>query len=186
MLDMYRQPDKLLAAIDKMTQIAINLGVSSGKGAKNPMVWMFLHKGAGGFMSDEQFNTFYWPSLRKLIVSLIDEGLTPVVYSEGDYTPRLESIADMPKGKVIWHYETVDMHKAKEILGDVACFMGNVPLTILNAGTPADVEAYCKKLIEVVGKDGGLIMDTSAALDEARPENVKAMVEATRKYGNYQ
>jgi hypothetical protein len=185
MLDMYRQPDKLLQAIEKMTKIAISLGVASGKGANNPMVWMFLHKGAGGFMSDEQFSTFYWPSLRELIVALIDEGLTPVVYSEGDYTPRLKQISDMPKGKVIWHYETVDIYKAKEILGDVACFMGNVPLSILASGTPANVEEYCKKLIEVVGKDGGLIIDTAAALDDAKPENVKAIVNTARKYGVY-
>jgi hypothetical protein len=186
MLDMYRQPDKLLKAIEKMTQIAISLGVNSGKAANNPMVWMFLHKGAGGLMSDEQFTTFYWPSLRELIIALVNEGLTPVVYSEGDYTPRLEHIRDIPKGKVIWHYETVDIYKAKEIMGDVACFMGNVPLTLLNSGTPADIENYCKKLIDVVGKNGGLIMDTSAALDEAKPENVRAMVKITREYGIYQ
>ena len=185
MLDMYRQPDKLLKAIEKMTKIAITMGVSGAKAARNPMVWMFLHKGAGGFMSDEQFATFYWPSLLELINALVAEGLTPVVYSEGDYSPRLEQIANMPKGKVIWHYETVDIHKAKEILGDVACFMGNVPLPLLASGTPEDVDAYCKKLIEVVGKDGGLIVDTAAALDEAKPENVMAIVNATRKYGKY-
>ncbi len=185
MLDMYRQPEKLLKAIDKMTNIAIEMGVSGAKNAKNPMVWMFLHKGAGGFMSDEQFATFYWPSLLKLINALVAEGLIPVVYSEGDYTPRLKRIADMPKGKVIWHYETVDIHQAKDILGDVACFMGNVPLPLLASGTPEDVDAYCKNLIEVVGKDGGLIVDTAAALDEAKPENVKAIVNATRKYGKY-
>jgi hypothetical protein len=37
----------------------------------------------------------------------------------------------------------------------------------------------------VAGKDGGYIMDTAVMLDEARPENVKAMFEFTRSYGVY-
>jgi hypothetical protein len=184
MLDMYRRPDKLLAAIEKMTRIAIRLGIDSAKAANNPMTWMYLHKGAGGFMSDEQFNTFYWPSLRELIVALVDEGLTPCVYSEGDYTPRLEAIADVPKGRVIYHFETVDYAKAKEVLGDVACIMGNVPLTILATGTKQDVTDYCKMLIDVVGKDGGLILD-SDLIDEAKDENVEAMGPFVREYGVY-
>jgi hypothetical protein len=185
LLDMYRRPDKLLQALEKLTPIAINMGVSGAKGAGNPMVWMFLHKGAGKLMSQEQFETFYWPSLRELIVALVEEGLTPVVYSEGDYNARLETIADVPRGTVIYHFETVDMRRAKEVLGDVACIMGNVPNQLLATGTPDQVRAYCKELIEVAGQGGGLIIDTAAALDEARPENVLAMAEATREYGSY-
>jgi hypothetical protein len=184
LLDMYRRPDKLLAAIEKMTRIAIRMGVDSARAANNPMVWMFLHKGAGGFMSPEQYNTFYWPSLRELIVALIDAGLTPCVYAEGDYTPRLEALADVPKGRVLYHFETVDYGKAKEVLGDVACILGSVPLTTLATGTPGDVTDYCKMLIDVVGKDGGLIID-SDGIDEARPENVNAMGPFVKEYGVY-
>lgn len=184
MLDMYRQPDKLLEALDKVTKIAIDMGVSSGKGANHPNVWMFLHKGSGGFMSDEQFNTFYWPTLRQLICALIDEGLTPCVYTEGDYTPRLEALADVPKGKVLYHFETVDYYKAKEILGDVACIAASVSLPIIATGTVEQVENSCKELIDVVGKGGGLIMDTDV-IDEGKPENVMAMGKFIREYGKY-
>lgn len=185
MLDMYRQPDKLLEALKKMTRIAIDMGVSGARLAKNPMVWMFLHKGAGGLMSDEQFATFYWPSLRELIVGLVEEGVTPCVYTEGDYTPRLKYLPDVPKGTVLYHFETVDIYAAKEVLRDVACISGAMPNNLLITGTPDEVRAYSKKLIDVLGKDGGYIMDTAAALDEAKPENVLAMVQATREYGMY-
>jgi uroporphyrinogen-III decarboxylase len=50
-------------------------------------------------------------------------------------------------------------------------------------GTPSDVRDYCKKLIDTCGRDGGLIMDSSAGLDDADPENVKAMFDFTREYG---
>ena len=50
-------------------------------------------------------------------------------------------------------------------------------------GTPEDIKAYCKKLIDVVGKGGGFIMDSSTVLDDAKPENVKTMIEFTKAYG---
>jgi uroporphyrinogen-III decarboxylase len=71
------------------------------------------------------------------------------------------------------------------VLGGVTCLMGNVPNVMLLSGTPDDVRAYCKKLIDVAGKDGGLIMDAAVMLDEAKPENLKAMIDFTKEYGVY-
>ena len=77
------------------------------------------------------------------------------------------------------------MVKAKEILRDTVCIRGNVPLSILVTGTPDDVRAYCKKLIDVCGRGGGYIMDSSTGLDDAKSENVRAMFDFTREYGVY-
>jgi len=79
----------------------------------------------------------------------------------------------------------VDIHRAKEVLGDTVCFRGNVPVTLLCAATPEDVKAYVKELIDVVGKGGGLMVDCGIWFDEARHENVKAMVDFTKEYGVY-
>ena len=185
MLDLYRQPDKLLKAIEKMTPISIEMGVRGARASGVPLVAIFLHKGCAGLMSDEQFQKFYWPTLRKVIMGIIDEGLTPYVYTEGDYTSRLEIIKDVPKGKVVYHFEVVDVVKAKETLGGIACISGNVPNSLLISGTPDEVKDYCKMLIDILGKDGGFMMDTAAVIDEAKPENVKAMFEFTKEYGVY-
>ena len=147
---------------------------------------MPLHKGSHSFMSLEQFKTFYWPTLRKLILGLIDGGLTPCVFFEGDYNSRLEIIGDIPRGKAIYWFERADIFRAKEILGDTVCIKGNVPSSLLCTGTPQDVIEYCRKLIDVVGKGGGFIMDGDIGIaDEARVENVRAMVDFTREYGVY-
>jgi hypothetical protein len=47
------------------------------------------------------------------------------------------------------------------------------------------VKDYVKELIDVVGKNGGLIVDSGSVIDEAKHENVKAMVEFTKEYGRY-
>lgn len=56
---------------------------------------------------------------------------------------------------------------------------------MMATGSPDDVKAYCKKLIDVVGRDGGYIMDAAASLDNAKAENIRAMFEFTKEYGVY-
>jgi hypothetical protein len=185
MLDMYRQQGKLIEATERLTPLMIEMGVSEARSAATPLVLIPLHKGADGFMSDEQYKTFYWPTLRKLVLGLVDEGLIPLLFAEGSYNTRLEIIRDLPKGKVVWRFDQTDMAKAKEVLGDRACINGNVPAAILSTGTTDDVRAYCKQLIDVAGKGGGFILSPGATLDAAKPENVRAMIEFTKEYGIY-
>ncbi len=97
----------------------------------------------------------------------------------------LEYIKDIPAGKAVYWFEATDMLKAKDILGDRICIRGNVPVSILVAGTPDDVRAYCKKLIDYVGRGGGFILDSSAVVNDARLENVRAMFEFAKEYGVY-
>jgi uroporphyrinogen-III decarboxylase len=118
-------------------------------------------------------------------VGLIEEGLVPMPLFEGSYTSRLEIIQDIPRGKAVYWFEKVDIYKAKEILGDTVCFKGNVPGSLLYAGTPQQVKDYVKELIDVVGKGGGLMVDSGIWFDEARHENVEAMVQFTKTYGRY-
>jgi hypothetical protein len=185
MLDMYRQPDKLLQALEAMAPLMIKMGASAAKMNGNPMVFIPLHKGADGFLSDEQFKTFYWPTFRKLLMGLIDEGCVPFPWAEGGYNSRLKVIRDVPKGKTAWGFDTTDMAKAKGILGSVACIGGNMPIALLSVGTPQAVKDYAKKLIETAGKGGGYIMMNGVVIENIKPENVKAMIDATKEYGVY-
>jgi len=186
MVDIYRHPEKLIQAMERLVPIQIRMGASMSKRLGKPAVPLMLHKGPGGFMSNEQFEKFYWPTLRKVMVGLMDEGLVPLPLFEGDYTPRLEIIKDIPRGKAVYWFESVDIRKAKGILGDTVCFRGNVPGSLLYTGTPRQVKDYVKELIDIVGKGGGLMVDCDIWFDHARHENVKAMVEFTKEYGVYQ
>jgi hypothetical protein len=184
-MDMYRQPDKLLRALEALTPIMIGMGVGSAQQTGNPQIFIPLHKGADGFLSDAQFKKFYWPTLKAVMLGLIDGGCIPFPALEGHWGSRLEIIQDIPKGKTMWMVDQTDMAKAKETLGKNACLIGNVPSSMLKLGTPQDVRDYVKKLIDTAGKGGGFILSNGAFFDEAKPENVKTMVEFTREYGVY-
>jgi hypothetical protein len=119
-------------------------------------------------------------------VGLIDAGLVPMVFWEGDCTSRLEVIADVPRATCIYQIERSDIFRAKEILKDIVRLRGNVPPSVLIAGTTDDVREYCRKLIDVVGRGGGFILEGATSVpNEARPENVFAMYEMAKTYGRY-
>jgi len=185
-MDMYRRPDKLIEATEKILPMQLQRTVFFAKRTGNPRVYIPLDLGSDGFMSLQQFKTFYWPTAKKLIIGLINEGITPWLHFEANYLSRLEIMTELPKGKTICHFERpADIFRAKEILGDIACLKGGVPNSLLCTGTPDDVKEHCKKLIDVVGKAGGFIMDAGAAIGEAKPENLKAMIDFTKEYGVY-
>jgi uroporphyrinogen-III decarboxylase len=146
---------------------------------------MPLHRGSDGFMSIKQFEKFYWPTLKKAILTNIDLGYIAAPFWEGIWDDRLEYLLELPKGKVIFHNEKTDLVKAKAILGNHMCIQGGVPPTILQAGSPQEVEEHCKKLIKTVGKNGGFILGPGSAIDYAKPANIKAMVDSAKKYGCY-
>ncbi len=185
MMDMYRQPDKIIAACEKLLPLALKSAVMIAKASGNPRVFIPLHRGAHGFMSLEQFEKYYWPTFKKLIIGLTEEGLIPCVFFEGNYTSRLEYLLELPKGKVLARFDTTDIFKAKEVLHGHLCIQGNVPPSLLQTGTVQDVKDYCKKLIDVVGKDGGLIITPRSVIDEVKPENLHAMIDITKEYGVY-
>jgi uroporphyrinogen-III decarboxylase len=53
-------------------------------------------------------------------------------------------------------------------------------------GTPDEVDAYCKKLIEDCGQGGGFILGAECETPwDSKRENVVAMKQAAVKYGMY-
>ena len=184
MLDMYRCPEKLIKVCDMYVAQNLERAAAYAKVAKNKRVFMALHRGSDGFMSLDQFKTFYWPTYKKVVMGLIDLGLIPVPFYEGIWDQRLEFLREFPKGKTIAHFAQTNMALAKDVLGGHTCIMGDVPSSILQVGTEEQVKDYCKKLIDRCGKDGGLIV-THMPIDEADPKLVKVMIDFTREYGVY-
>ncbi len=185
LMDMFRHPEELMEACERITPFMIKFGVASCKAAGHIMPFIPLHKGADAFMSQDQFKKFYWPTLKKLIIGLSNEGVVPQLFVEGAYNKRLELVDELPRGKVVWWFDATDMEQAKKTVGRTNCIAGNVPLDILCTGTPDDVKAYCKNLIDVAGKDGGFMLVSGAGVQGAKPENVRTMIDFSKEYGVY-
>ncbi|GAB6166516.1 uroporphyrinogen decarboxylase family protein [Thermostilla marina] len=185
-MDMFRVPDKVLAACDALVPHLTHVALSGADPNKNVPIGLWMHRACVPFISPDQFEKFYWPSLKAIILEIWNHGHQVLFYAEGDWTPHLERMRELPEGSIIFHADRTDVFEAHRVLGDRFCISGGVPNDLLAFGTPQDVREFCKKVIEEVARDGGYIMDASAIMqNDTKPENLRAMTEATREYGVY-
>ena len=184
MKDLFRNKEKLLESIELMRHYLTKMTIANARASGHPIVMIPIHWAPDAFMSPKQFETFWWPSFRQMMLDLIDAGLIPMPLWESDCTKRLEIIRDIPPGKCIYLFERTDMIRAFEVLGDVVALRGNLSPSMMATGTPADVDAAVKRLVgEVWNKGGKLILDTAFGIPDETPiENVRAMFDAARKY----
>lgn len=186
--DIYRRPDKLLAAVEALLPAAIHAGVGAAQPGPPPFVFMPLHKGASAFMSFKHFQTFYWPTFKRQLEGIIATGMVPFCFVEGSYDEaRLELIAGsgLPAGRTVWLFDRSDMRMVKRLFAGFACFGGNVPNSLFSAGTLAEMEAYCKRLLDEMAPGGGFFIAPGATIDEGNPDIIRAFMTCAEKYGVY-
>jgi hypothetical protein len=185
MIDMYRRPEKLLQACDMILERRIaGATPADPKKRGNPKrTGMPLWRGDKSFMSDKQFEKFYWPGLKKALQTTIDLGYIPVPFFEAEFGDRLGHLLELPKGKVIASIEYMDAIKAREILNGHTCIMIRGPLSS-KLWSVREVEKYTKELIDKYGKGAGLILDIRLP-DKGTKEEFKQMLDSVREYSRY-
>jgi hypothetical protein len=185
-MDMYRQPEKVLEAVDVITELQIHRLIDGITSMGGHTAMFPLHKGDDKFMSRNQFEKFYWPSLKKVIEALIEEGIMVTLFAEGSYNQRLDYLGDFPKGWVTWLFDQTDMAQAKKKIGNTCCISGNVPASLMVTGTPQQVKEYCRQLIEACAPGGGYILAGGCQATETKnPDNFHAFMDAAVEYGTY-
>lgn len=184
-LDMLRIPDKLLAAEEKVARFQVKFILNACRANGIPYVFIPLHRGSDGFMSLEQFDRFYWPQLKGMMLQFVEAGITPWVYYEGVWDQRLHYLAELPQGKTVGSFQDSDIFKVKEAVGDTMCILGGMPLSLLKPGaSPQRVREHTQKLCQVVGRDGGFVMTTNVMeLEGCDPVLIKVWADATKEFG---
>ena len=185
MPDLVLERDNVKRALDMFVKIHIRQTLDFCQSTGSKYGWVMLHKGFDNFISDKDYAELYWPYLRQWIEALIDHDITPVVYTEGSYNTRLPYLKEVPKNKVIYHFEEVDLQLAKKELGDVACLMGGFPAYTVTYGTPEQIDEKVKETLDIMAPGGGYLFTTGYSLEDCPKENMEALLEAVEKYGKY-
>ena len=185
MLDMYRRPEKLLQACDMILERRIaNATPADPKKRGNPKrSGMPLWRGDKSFMSEKQFDKFYWPGLKKALQATIDIGFVPIPFFEAEFGDRLGRLLELPKGKVVASIEYVDAVKAKDMLKGHTCLYVRIPLAS-KVWSLRQVEECTKDLIDKCGKGGGLIVEVRLP-DKGTTADYKKLLDSIREYGRY-
>ena len=184
--DLMEIPDKVMAACQALMPHLGYIALTSADPQKLLPIPIWMHRGCTPFISREQFNTIYWPTLKPIFDALWAQGNQVLMYAEGKWDAHLESFAKLPDKSVIYHIDRGNPAEVHRVLGKKFCLSGGVPNALLTFGSPADVKAHCRKLIETIGAEGGYLMDASAIMQsDATLENLRAMTDATLEYGRY-
>jgi hypothetical protein len=185
-MDLFERPEKVLAACEAMMPHLLHVALSGADPDKNVPITIWMHRGCVPFISPAQFETLYWPTLKPIVEALWAQGHQVLFYAEGDWNAHLEHFAELPDRSIVYHVDRADILEVHKAIGHKFCLSGGIPNYLLTVGSPDDVRAYCKKVIDDVAGDGGYIMDASAIIqNDAKVENIRAMTEFTREYGVY-
>ncbi|NCO40797.1 MAG: hypothetical protein GW892_19040, partial [Armatimonadetes bacterium] len=185
-MDLMERPDKVLAACEALMPHLFNVAVSTADPTGTVPLGFWMHRGCVPFVNQEQFERFYWPTLKPIIQELWSRGHQTLFYAEGDWNAHLDAFAELPDRSIVYHVDRADIFEVHRKLGHKFCLSGGVPNFLLAYGTPEQVRDRCKEIIDGVAQDGGYIMDASAIVqNDARVETMQAMTEFTREYGGY-
>ena len=184
--DLFQRPEKVLAACEALMPHLLHIALSGADPEKNVPIGFWMHRGCVPFISHEQFEKMYWPTLKPIIEQIYKQGHQTLFYAEGDWSHHLKSFAELPDAGIVYHVDKADIFETHKAIGHKFCITGGIPNTILSYGTPGEVRDCCKKVIDGVAREGGYIMDASAIIqNDAKVENIKAMTDFTREYGVY-
>jgi hypothetical protein len=182
--DLYRRPEIIKKAIAAMTPDVIHNIKAACDRSGIRRVMLMEERASASFFRPEIIKNFWLPYTEIILDSLAKENIIAVMHLDTNFTPLLPLFKSLPRGKFIMELDGgTDIIQAKQILKDHACIMGDVPATMLATGEPKEVIEYTKKLIDIVGEGGGFILSTGCSCPpDAKPENIKAMIETGRTY----
>ena len=178
-IDLIEIPDKVAAVMDIILPHLASKAVRRAKKLGFPLVWIGGWRSAPCLLSPVMWNRFVWPYLRQLVCEVTDAGLIALLHLDSDWTRELERFRELPRGKCLMALDgDTDIFKAKEVLGDHMCLMGDVPASMLFYQSSDDVYNYCSKLIRELGPAGFILQSGCDIPTNAKLENVQAMVAA--------
>ena len=185
-MDMMTQPEKVMAACEALMPHLYHVAASTADASCQVPVGFWMHRGCVPFVSAGQFESHYWPTVKPIIEELWRGGHQTLCYAEGDWSAHLASFAQLPDASIVYHVDKGDIFKVHSAIGGKFCLSGGIPNALLSYGSPDDVRAICKKVIDGVAGGGGYIMDASAIMqNDTKAENLQALTDFTRDYGVY-
>jgi len=142
----------------------------------------------GPMMSPKKFSEVLLPAYRIITEAVHERGGKIVLHTDGQVTPLLDFVVNCGFDGLQSLEPTagVDLALVKKKIGDKICLMGNIDVAhILVDATKEEVYDAVKYAIKTGGPGGGFIVSAANMHPGVNVPNLRWMVEATKKYGEY-
>ncbi len=186
MRDLYKNPE----FAHRLLELAVESIIAFVKEAAKLDVVISIAEptASGSLISKKQFQEFALPYIKRL-VDAIKTARKPVpsLHICGNTKSIWEEMADTGAG-ILSIDNQVDLAEAKAAVGHRVILTGNVkPTETMYLGKPADVEANAKECLrKAYDNPKGYILALGCGLPvPTPPENIHALRDAVRKFGQY-
>ena len=169
---MDRYTDWTAAVAERVCRMGIDVFVST-----DDLAWK-----QGPMISPAVFGELVMPRFRRVAEKVTKPW---ILHSDGNIVPLIEEFASLGiSGLHALEPEALDIREVKRRWGKRLCLVGNVSLVTLGRGSPEEVEAEARGLIEDLGRDGGYMLSSSNSITSYVPvENARAMCRAVQSQG---
>ena len=144
---------------------------------------MPLWRGDPTFMSEAQFQKFYWPGLKKSLQTHVELGYVPVPFFEAPFGARLKYVLELPKGKIVASIDARDLSIVKKLLQGHTCVLLRCP-NASKVWSLNQLESFLKDVIDTWGKQSGLII-VILIPDNVPVKDMQAMLKSFKEYSRY-
>ena len=142
---------------------------------------------SGPLINPKYIYKYVVPSMKRVTEAVHDWGGKIIFHSDGDITSLLDFVVEC--GFDALHClepPYVDLDLVKKKVGDKLCLLGNIDTShILVDATKEEVYDAVKYAIKTGGSGGGFIVSAANMHPGVNVPNLRWMVEATKKFGNY-
>ena len=141
---------------------------------------------SGSVVSPKTFDEYAFPYQQELARRVRSKGGMLSIHVCGQTASVMSRLAQT--GAHLLEFDApTDFNTARDAARGKVCLLGNVDTSdVLTFGTPQQVREECRKRIEAVKPESGFILSSGCALSPNTPaENIMAMIEAARQFGNY-
>lgn len=177
--DLMKHPDKVKAVLDVLLEDSLRKYRAAAEIIKPKVI--FVQPGVRGnsdFLSRQQFADLLFPHFRAQANLAIELGAYVYFHMDANWTNFLDYFTEFPKGTCLFDTDGMtDIYKVREILGDRMGITGNLGAAMMSVGTPDQVYAEARKLVDDFG-DGFIMAPACGLPTNVKPENIDAMVAA--------
>lgn len=185
-MDMFTQPDWVLKACEALAPHLYHVALTTADPNHQVPIGFWMHRGCVPFVTPEQFESHYRPTLRPIIEELWRQGHQVLFYAEGNWDQHLERFAELPERSIVFHVDRSDLSRVHRTLGGRFCLSGGIPNALLSFGQPEEVRAYARRVLDEVAADGGYLLDACAIMqNDTDVENLRVLTDFVREHGVY-
>lgn len=183
LLDIKQRPKEVADACEALVPFILSVCLAAARSVGDyPLIFNPQH--VSPFVSPSDYQKIYWPTYSKMVNHLVERGYKVWSFLENNQEQHLECLQDLPKGKVVAHFESTDLARAKKALCGRLCIAGGMPSVLLTRGTPQEVTDHTRSVLKLFEDEPGFIMTCTTTIPStARPENITAWLDAVREYG---